>query len=177
MGLANHKDSAKRHLNFVWSLKDNKIIDKAVISFSVASNESYALFGDYNVSQVIGGASGLHALKTFAYLPDFVGANKNWALEGQNLMYGNVELKSVLEGSFPAIIDTGSSTLGVPAKMYDLLKKEWEAALKGKSLDCQTNDDFCQVGDTCANIEKGLKPLGFVMNGLVFEVPPSIYLF
>jgi len=69
-------------LNFVWSLKDNKVIDKAVISFSVASNESYALFGDYNVSQVVGEAKGLHSLKTFAYLPDFVGANKNWALEG-----------------------------------------------------------------------------------------------
>lgn len=82
LGLANHKDSAKRHLNFVWSLKDNKVIDKAVISFSVASNESYALFGDYNVTQVVGGAKGLHSLKTFAYLPDFIGANKNWALEG-----------------------------------------------------------------------------------------------
>lgn len=50
LGLANHKDSEKRHNNYIWSLKDNKVIDKAVISFSVASNESYALFGDWNSS-------------------------------------------------------------------------------------------------------------------------------
>ena len=54
LGLANHKDTAKRSLNFVWNLKDNKVIDKAVISFSVANQESYALFGDWNVSQVVG---------------------------------------------------------------------------------------------------------------------------
>jgi hypothetical protein len=50
LGLANHKDTKKRHNNFVWSLKDNGIIDKAIISFSVSNNGSYALFGDYNVS-------------------------------------------------------------------------------------------------------------------------------
>lgn len=125
LGLANHKDTKKRHLNYVWQLKDKGIIDKAMISFSVAKNESYALFGDYNITQVVGGEKGLHTLKTYSYLPDYVGANKNWALEGQNLLYGNKELKGVLEGSFPAIIDTGSSTLGVPPKMYDNLKKEW----------------------------------------------------
>lgn len=57
-------------------------------------------------------------------------------------MYGKTELKNVLEGSFPAIIDTGSSTLGVPAKMYDELKKKWVEVVKDK-LDCQSNDDFC----------------------------------
>ena len=75
-------------MNFVWSLKDNKIIDKAMISFSVAPGDSFAQFGNYNASQVVGEAKGLHSMKTYAYLPDFVGANKNWALEGQNLMYG-----------------------------------------------------------------------------------------
>ena len=50
LGLANHKDSSKRNLNYVWSLKDAKVIDKAVLSFSVANNQSYALFGDWNAS-------------------------------------------------------------------------------------------------------------------------------
>lgn len=66
----------------MWALKDNKVIDKAMISFSVAPNDSYALFGDYNASQVVGEKKGLNSFKTYAYLPDFVGANKNWALEG-----------------------------------------------------------------------------------------------
>lgn len=74
-------------------------------------------------------------MNTYSYLPEFVGANKNWALEGQNLLYGQTELKNILAGSFPAIIDTGSSTLGVPAAMYGELKKEWLRETDNK-LDC-----------------------------------------
>jgi hypothetical protein len=106
----------------VWNLKDNKVIDKAVVSFSVANSESYALFGDWNASQVVGAEKGLHTLKTFNYMPDFVMANKNWALEGQDLLYGDLPLKNILQKSFPAIVDTGSSTLGVPPKLFENLK-------------------------------------------------------
>jgi hypothetical protein len=88
LGLANHKDTQKRHLNFIWSLKDNNIIDKAVVTFSTASSGSYALFGSWNASEVVGGEQGLYSLKTYNYMPDFVSANKNWALEGQDLLYG-----------------------------------------------------------------------------------------
>jgi hypothetical protein len=55
LGLANHKDTEKRHLNFIWSLKDNNVIDKAVVAFSTAPNGSYAQFGTYNLSEVVGG--------------------------------------------------------------------------------------------------------------------------
>ena len=74
-------------------------------------------------------------------MPDFVSANKNWALEGQNLLYGGEQLQQGGQ-SFPAIIDTGSSTLGVPAALFDALKTEVQ---KEVQLDCQSNDDFCQV--------------------------------
>ena len=126
LGLANHKDTEKRHLNFVWSLKDNKVIDQAVVTFSTAENGSYALFGSYNTSEVVGGANGLYSLKTYNYMPDFVSANKNWALEGQNLLYDGQSLKNAGEKSFPAIIDTGSSTLGVPPVLFDALKTSVE---------------------------------------------------
>ena len=78
-----------------------------------------------DVKQVVDGANGLYSLKTFGYLPDFVAASKNWALEGKNLLYGEKELASPAAASFPAIVDTGSSTLGVPAKLFDALKAEW----------------------------------------------------
>lgn len=94
LGLANHKDTEKRHLNFIWSLKDNNVIDKAVVAFSTAPNGSYAQFGTYNLSEVVGGEQGLYSLKTFNYMPDFVSANKNWALEGQNLLYGGEGLNN-----------------------------------------------------------------------------------
>jgi len=96
----------------------------------------------------------MHALKTYGYLPDYAGASKNWALEGQNLLYGDKELNGILEKSFPAIIDTGSSTLGVPAKLYDELKKKWEKDV-GK-IDCASNDDFCEVKGSCDGLVKKL---------------------
>lgn len=72
LGLANHKDTEKRHNNFIWSLKDNKIIDQAVVAFSTNEKESYAQFGTYDVNQVVGNASGLFSFKTYNYMPDFV---------------------------------------------------------------------------------------------------------
>lgn len=149
-----------------------------MISFSISANESFAQFGEYNASYVVGNESGLYSLKTYNYLPDFVGANKNWALEGQSLLYGKAPLKNGgSEKSFPAIIDTGSSTLGVPAKMYAELKQNWLKETDEK-LDCQSNDDFCQMnGVTCDALQKKVKPIGFQISGKVFEVPPSVYLF
>jgi hypothetical protein len=94
LGLSNHHDKSKKGLNFVQSLKDSGVISKACVSFSVAPNNSYALFGDWNSSQVIGE---LHSLKTYSYLPEFVGAAKNWALEGQNLLYGDMNLNGILD--------------------------------------------------------------------------------
>ena len=83
-------------------------------------------------------------------MPDFVSANKNWALEGQNLLYDGQGLKNAAEKSFPAIIDTGSSTLGVPPVLFDALKTQVEKTVQ---LDCQSNDDFCQVKDqSCASL-------------------------
>ena len=66
-------------------------------------------------------------MKTFGYMPEYVTANKNWALEGQGLLYGTKELNGVLDQSFPAIVDTGSSVLGVPPKLFEALKKEWSS--------------------------------------------------
>lgn len=143
LGLSNHMSENKKSANFIQTLKQSGVIDKAVVTFSVNSNGSYALFGDYNASLVVDGDKGLHSLKTYAYLPEYVGAQNNWALEGQSMWYGENELKSIIDNSsFPAIIDTGSSTLAVPGKFFESLKKEWESVVK---LDCRSNDEFCQV--------------------------------
>jgi hypothetical protein len=150
---------SKKSANFVQSLKQSGVIEKAVVTFSVNSNGSYALFGDYNHSLVVDGEKGLHGLKTYAYLPEYVGAQNNWALEGQSMFYGEKELKSIIDNSsFPAIIDTGSSTLAVPTKFFEALKKEWESVVK---LNCHTNDEFCQVSDSCEDVAKKVKPIGF----------------
>ena len=43
----------KKKLHYLWSLKDNGIIDNAMVSFSITSTDMvgespYALFGGYN---------------------------------------------------------------------------------------------------------------------------------
>lgn len=54
LGLSPHKDVSKKKLHYLWSLKENKIIDHAIVSFSITSKEMtekpYALFGGYNSS-------------------------------------------------------------------------------------------------------------------------------
>ena len=65
---------SKKKLHYLWSLKDNGIIDHAMVSFSVTSKEMnetpYALFGGYNSSQIVNGADGL---KTFKNFPNWLG--------------------------------------------------------------------------------------------------------
>ena len=87
LGLSPHKDMGKKKLHYLWSLKDNGIIDHAMVSFSVTSQDMgetpYALFGGYNSTQIVDGAAGL---KTFKNFPNWLGT---WALEGQGMYYGS----------------------------------------------------------------------------------------
>jgi hypothetical protein len=63
LGLSPHKDAKKRKMHYLQSLKDNGIIDRAVVSFNIASldmnEEPYALFGGINPDQVLGGEEGM----------------------------------------------------------------------------------------------------------------------
>ena len=54
------------------------------------------------------------------------GAEKNnWALKGESIFYGDEEiimLNKAKDQKFPAIIDTGSSALGVPTEFFRFIK-------------------------------------------------------
>jgi len=106
LGLSPHKNEEKRQLHYLWALKDSGIISKAMVSFNIASSDmddsSYALFGGVNSTQIVGGTGGM---KTFSSFPNFLGT---WALEGQSINYRGKVLEDS-EGSYPAIIDTGTS--------------------------------------------------------------------
>ena len=122
LGLSPHKDLTKKKLHYLWSLKDNGIIDHALVSFSVTSKEMnetpYALFGGYNSSQIVDGAAGL---KTFKNFPNWLGT---WALEGQGMTYGQKPMQTAgQDTSYPAIIDTGSSQLSIPPDVFDTSEK------------------------------------------------------
>mgnify|MGYP006108089331 CR=1 FL=1 len=52
LGLSPHKDESMKEQHYLWSLKHNGLIDRAMVSFSITQNgmkeNSYALFGGYN---------------------------------------------------------------------------------------------------------------------------------
>ncbi len=54
LGLSPNKDNKKRKLHYLWALKDNGLISKAMVSFNIATkdmkDQPYALFGGVNSS-------------------------------------------------------------------------------------------------------------------------------
>lgn len=82
-------------------------------------------------------------MKTYAYLPDYIATQKNWALESQNVFYGDDELKGIFDKPIPAIIDTGSSTLAVPAKTHNVLIEKMRDQITPDKIDCVSGQDFC----------------------------------
>ena len=106
LGLSPRKNDDKKHMHYLWALKDSGIIDRSMVSFNLATrdidDQSYALFGGVNSTQIVGGVKGL---RTFQNFPNWLGT---WALEGQKVFYGDKMLENT-QGSYPAIIDTGTS--------------------------------------------------------------------
>jgi len=174
LGLSPHKDMNKKKFHYLYSLKENGIIDHAMVSFSITSKDMnevpYALFGGYNSTQIVGGGNGL---KTFKNFPNWLGT---WALEGQGMYYGSTPMQKPGEDTaYPAIIDTGSSQLSIPPDVFEKIRTEWNKALP--ELDCTTDKTFCHVAQSCDAVSKKVKPVGFQMSDYVFEINPDQYLY
>ena len=141
-----HPEKEKSHLNYIMQLKNSGIIDRALMSFSFAGpggdEQSYAIFGGLNEDQIVGGKSGIKKMATMDYKNG--SENNNWALKGESIFYGDEEiimLNKKKDAKFPAIIDTGSSALGVPTEFFRFIKSQWENTYK--ELDCDTDESFC----------------------------------
>ena len=179
LGLAVHPDIKRRNLNYVWNLKNNGIIDRAIVSFSIAGpnmdDQSYAIFGGLDPNQIVGGVDALKKMSTTAYRPYWTQSVKQWALEGKSITYGTepVEKKGG-ENSYTAIIDTGSSNIAISDEMFKDLKEKWYRDVP--KLDCVTDDNFCQVMTPCTEIASKAKPVSFTFGGQTFEMAPELYL-
>lgn len=88
-------------------------------------------------------------MSTQAYRPYWTSSQKQWALEGQFISYGSEDTTKIGDDkTYTAIIDTGSSNLGIPDNMFKILKEKWFHDVPG--LDCVTDDNFCQVMKPCS---------------------------
>ena len=109
-------------MHYLWALKDNGIIDKAVVSFNIASldmdDKPFALFGGVKGDQIVGGAE---AMTSFPSYPNFLGT---WALEGQSIHYDGKPIENTAR-SLPAIIDTGTSQISIPPAQFSHLVETW----------------------------------------------------
>jgi hypothetical protein len=68
LGLAPQKSvTNNRDKNYIWSMYNNGIIAKPIMSFSISSSDinddSYAMFGGYNSSQIVGAELGIQTFK------------------------------------------------------------------------------------------------------------------
>lgn len=143
-----------------------------MVSFNIAAkdqdDEPYALFGGVNSTQIVGGVDGL---KTFANFPNFLGT---WALEGQLVQYDGQTLQETI-GSFPAIIDTGTSQMQLPPRIFAEVLQQWNAAAQGQ-IKCESDSAFCTSEMPCDEMAKKLKPISMQLSGVVFKMEPKQYL-
>jgi len=143
-------------------------------------DQSYALFGGYNSSQIVGGEAGV---QTFKNNPgNYKSPIRSWALNTKELLYNGTSLEKT-EGkeekgqfvkSYPAVIDTGSSFIAVPPEFYGGLKEQWKKSLSG--VDCKTDDTFCQYVGKCTDIAEHLGNVAFNIDDTIFELTPYAYL-
>ena len=118
LGLSPKKDENKKKQHLLWSLKHGQLIERAMVSFSIngmgMKDQSYALFGGFNSTQIVNGAKGL---KTFKVYPN---GFKTWGLLGQGVTYGGNYVTDISgKKTHSAILDTGDSQLSVPVSVFE----------------------------------------------------------
>lgn len=96
------------------------LISRASFSLSLSDTNSFAVFGGIDEEQIVGGATGL---KPFRNNPDIFSHIKAWALTGQALFYGLPQVGQT--GSYPAVIDTGTTLIAVPSPLFKGLQAQW----------------------------------------------------
>lgn len=177
LGLSPEMSTDRQDQHLVWSLMKQKKISKASFSLSMSERNSFAIFGGADFNQILGGQQGL---RPFRNNPDIFSHIKAWALDGKGIFYGTPQIGE--NGSYPAVIDTGSTIIAVPSSLFASLESKWKETIK--DLDCTTDPNFCVSLQQCEEIQNSLRPVGFLIAGgnqvggeTIFEINPSQYLF
>ena len=81
----------------------------------------------------------------------------------------------ISEEQSQAIVDTGSSQLSVPPKVFDQMSAKWRETIP--NLVCKPSKTFCFVEEPCESVVQKIQPIGFQLSDYVFELTPEEYLF
>lgn len=76
----------------------------------------FAVLGGVDESQIVGGSKGL---RPFRNNPDIFSHIKAWALSGKGMYNGDEQIGE--KGTFPAVMDTGSTMIAVPPPLFKSL--------------------------------------------------------
>lgn len=112
------------------------LISRASFSLSLAPENSFAVFGGIDEEAIVGGQTGL---RPFRNNPDIFSHIKAWALTGKGLYYGYPQIGE--QGNYPAVIDTGTTLIAVPSRLFQDLQAKWKAVVP--DMDCSTDANFC----------------------------------
>jgi len=162
-------------MNYIWSLFNNGIITRPILSFSMASSDiddqPYALFGGFNSSQIVGGEKGL---QTFKNNPGNYKSNmRSWALDIKDFLYDSKSLRNS-DRRYPAVIDTGSSFVAVPPEEYKALRDKWKTQVDDHN--CESDPTFCSSRLNCEQLAKKISPVSFQIGETLFHLKPMGYL-
>ena len=94
-------------------------------------------------------------------------------MAASNLYYGGKAIDTEETNEYPGIIDTGSSQVSVPPRLFNLLKAKWMKDLP----DIECNNLACSIKGKCADVAKKTSPVGFLLNDKVFSIASDTFLF
>ena len=93
-------------------------------------------------------------------------------MAGENMYYDSKPMFGT-DFEYPAIIDSGSSQLSVPPKVMKKIRAEWKKVAGDEMQELKVSTAFKGKCDKWIN---KLKPIAIQMNGMVYEIPASAYL-
>jgi pepsin A len=108
-----------------------------------------------NLSELVIGGIDFNRIKGEIYFIEVI-SKKYWEVKIDDIFYGSVKLPYCEKVNCTAIIDTGTSTLGVSDNFLNVFGK------------------LTNLNNNCSNL-KTLKPLIFVIGGIYFELDPKDY--
>jgi len=151
------------------------VINETIAAFSLSQegSRSYVTFGERNSSQIHGGVKSLVSFKQIN--------EEWWTIDVEKFMY-DYEMPG-FEGSTDiaqAVIDTGTSLLGVPPEHHQYIVALWKQTF-GEEISCDQVVCFGKINkktQDCSEYTDRMQPVQIMFDSeSVFEIKPEGYTF